>query len=51
MNTEIVITFDGYLAELIKIVAEREKKTPEEYILSLFDVRCNAPEALEGVRA
>lgn len=40
MNT---IFFDGYLAELITLQAERLGLTPEEYILSFFNARCNAP--------
>lgn len=41
MNNEIV--FEGYLAELIRLQAEKAGMTPEAYILSFFDKRCNAP--------
>ncbi len=42
MNETIV--FDGYFAELIALRAEREGKTPQEYILSFFVKGCNAPD-------
>ena len=35
--------FDGYLAELITLQAEKNGMTPEAYILSFFEKRCNAP--------
>lgn len=38
------IVFDGYLAELIALRAERQGMTPEEYVISIFAARCNAPE-------
>lgn len=37
-------TFTGYLAELIRLQAERIGKTPQDYILSFFEKRCNAPD-------
>ena len=37
------ITFDGYLAELISLRAERAGKSPEDYVVSFFADRCNAP--------
>lgn len=38
------VIFDGYLAELITLRAEREGLTAEEYVLNIF-LRggCNAP--------
>ena len=36
-------TFSGYLAELIRLQAERIGKTPQAYVLSFFETRCNAP--------
>jgi len=39
------IVFEGYLAELIALRAERQGMTPEDYVLSIFATRCNAPEA------
>lgn len=42
MNNKIV--FEGYLAELIRLQAEKAGMTPESYILSFFDKRCNAPD-------
>lgn len=45
-------TFTGYLAELIRLQAERIGKTPQDYILSFFEKRCNAPNfAAIGFRA
>lgn len=41
------IVFEGYLAELIALRAERQGMTPEDYVLSIFATRCNAPE-VEG---
>lgn len=41
MNNEII--FEGYLAELIRLQAEKVGMTPEAYILSFFCKRCNAP--------
>lgn len=40
---EHTATFTGYLAQLIELYAERAGKTPQAYILSFFDKRCNAP--------
>lgn len=37
------VVFKGYLAELIRVLAEKEGKTPEAFVLSFFEVRCNAP--------
>lgn len=42
-EVEHVETFDGYLAELIRVQAEKDGKTAEELVLSFFDARCNAP--------
>ena len=42
-------TFSGYLAELIRLQAERVGKTPQAYILSFFETRCNAPQAEQVV--
>ena len=39
------IVFEGYLAELIALRAERQGMTPEAYVLSIFDNGCNAPGA------
>lgn len=36
-------TFTGYLAELIRLQAERVGKTPQAYVLSFFETRCIAP--------
>lgn len=41
--TEHTEVFSGYLAELIKLQAERAGVTPEEYVISFFRARCNAP--------
>lgn len=41
--TEHTEVFSGYLAELIKLQAERAGVTPEEYVISFFCARCNAP--------
>ncbi|MBO7689048.1 MAG: hypothetical protein J6V72_21900 [Kiritimatiellae bacterium] len=38
------IIFEGYLAELIALRAERLGMTPEAYVLSIFAKGCNAPE-------
>ena len=43
MSSECIVYFDGYLAELIRLVAEKKNKSVEEYVLSLFEKRCNAP--------
>ena len=40
---EYTQTFTGYLAELIRLQAERVGKTPQAYVLSFFEARCNAP--------
>lgn len=40
---EHVEYFDGYLAELITLQAEKDGMTPEAYILSFFETGCNAP--------
>ena len=37
------IIFEGYLAELIALRAERQGMTPEAYVLSIFAKGCNAP--------
>lgn len=37
------IIFTGYLAEQIRLCAERANKTPEAFIVSLFAEGCNAP--------
>lgn len=42
------ITFDGYLAELIMLFAEKEGKTPQDYVLSFFDLGCIAPCVSKG---
>ena len=42
MKNEIV--FEGYLAELIRLQAEKAGITPEAYILSFFEEGCNAPD-------
>ncbi len=39
------IVFEGYLAELIALRAERQGMTPEAYVLSIFAKGCNAPES------
>ena len=41
-------TFSGYLAELIKLRAERAGMTPQEYVLSFFERGCNAPSGAVG---
>lgn len=38
------IIFSGYFAEVIALRAERKGVTPQEYILSFFEPRCNAPD-------
>ena len=35
--------FDGYLALMIAVFAEKAGMRPDEYILSFFDGGCNAP--------
>ena len=42
------VTFDGYLAELIMLFAEKEGKSPQDYILSFFDLGCIAPRVSNG---
>ena len=42
-------TFTGYFAEVIRLQAERAGKTPQAYILSFFESRCNAPHAKQVV--
>ena len=42
------IIFEGYLAELIALRAERQGMTPEAYVLSIFAKGCNAPESGGG---
>lgn len=49
-ETEKTTTITGYEAELIKLQAERLGKTPEEFVLSFFEVRCIAPTSRGGVR-
>ena len=41
-------TFGGYLAMVIELQAERVGKTPQEYVLSFFRRRCNAPSVPVG---
>jgi len=48
-ETEHTTTITGYDAELIKLLAERVEKTPEEFVLSFFEVRCIAPRAERGL--
>lgn len=43
MTIEVEVSIDGYNAEVIRLLAERAGKTPEEYVLSLFAPGCNAP--------
>jgi hypothetical protein len=40
-----MVTFSGYIAEQIRVCADRAKITPEAFVLSLFDKGCNAPKA------
>lgn len=40
-------TFNGYIAEMIRLQAEKGM-SPEAYVLSFFEMRCNAPEAGRG---
>lgn len=42
MNEEVVFT--GMLAELIILLAERNGLSPSDYVISLFDKGCNAPD-------
>ena len=42
-------TFTGYLAELIRLQAERMGKSPQAYVLSFFETGCNAPCAAQVV--
>lgn len=41
--SDTVIVFDGYVAELIRLQAEKLGLTPEAYIISFFKAGCNAP--------
>lgn len=41
-------TFNGYIAEMIRLQAERKGMSPEEYVLSFFEMRCNAPKSVRG---
>lgn len=41
-------TFKGYIAELIRLQAEKKGMSPEAYIFSFFEVRCNAPKSVRG---
>lgn len=50
MKTECVVYFDGYLAEQIKLLAERSQKSVEDFVLSLFELRCIAPNYLKEFR-
>jgi len=43
MNLEAVLTIGGYEAEVIRLVAEKQGKSPEEVVLSFFGIGCNAP--------
>ena len=49
-ENEKTTTITGYEAELIKLLAERARKTPQEFVLSFFEKRCNALCAADGVR-
>ena len=49
-ETERMTTITGYEAELIRLMAERLGKTPEEFVLSFFDARCIALASRGGVR-
>ena len=48
---EHVLIFSGYLAELIKLQAERIGLTPQAYILSFFEGGCNAPSGAISFRS
>lgn len=47
MNENVVV-FTGYLAEMIRLQAEKKGMTPEAYVLSFFDRGCNAPNPVAG---
>lgn len=38
-----IVTFNGYLAEVIELQASRRNLSPEDYVLSLFKEGCNTP--------
>lgn len=40
---DTIVTFEGYLAEMIELQASRRNLSPEDYILSFFVRGCNAP--------
>lgn len=40
---DIVVYFEGYLAELIALQAEQVGQSPSDYINSFFETGCNAP--------
>lgn len=42
-DTEETVVFAGYLAELIRLQAERAGMDAETYVVSLVAKRCNAP--------
>ena len=43
MTIEVEVHFEGYLAELIAIQAEKHGLDPARYVLNFFTKRCNAP--------
>lgn len=47
--TSNTVIFEGYLAELIRLQAEKCGLTPEVYIISFFANRCNAPIAAKSL--
>ena len=49
-NNKNEVVFTGYLAEVIRLQAEKKGITPEAYILSFFEKRCNAPRRGENAR-
>lgn len=38
------VIFTGYLAELLKLQAEKRKISAADLVISFFDTRCNAPQ-------
>lgn len=41
--TAKTVVFDGYVAEMVRLQAEKQGLSPEAYIISFFEKRCNAP--------
>ena len=47
---ETNIELGNYAEERIRLEAERANETVEDFIISFFEERCNAPSSREGVQ-